>query len=114
MSTDNTVIMNDSEQNTHISMITAWVWSMIQEAEYKKQNILLAQIFCSIQIWARRFSSQQVLTKQINLNKIWARSEQNLSKKILKSTSVDRTNKFKQDLSKIWVRSEQDLNKIFK
>ena len=32
--------------------------------------------------------------------------DSDLSKKILKSTSVDRTNKFKQNLSKIWARSE--------
>ncbi len=35
VSTDNTVITSDSEQNTYINMITAWVWSKIQEAEYK-------------------------------------------------------------------------------
>ncbi len=34
-----------------------------------------------------------------------------LSKKILKSTSVDKANKSEQDLSKIWARSEQDLSK---
>ncbi len=36
VSTGNTVTTSDSKQNTHISMTTAWVWSRIQEAEYKK------------------------------------------------------------------------------
>ncbi len=36
VNTDNTVITSDSEQNTHINMITAWIWSRIQEAKYKK------------------------------------------------------------------------------
>ncbi len=34
VSTGNTVTTDDSEQNTHINMATAWVWSRIQGAEY--------------------------------------------------------------------------------
>ncbi len=37
--TDNTMIMSDTEQNTHINVIAAWIWatsSRIQEAEHKK------------------------------------------------------------------------------
>ncbi len=32
-----------------------------------------------------------------------------LSKKIFKSTSISKANRFEQDLSKIWAKSEQDI-----
>jgi len=81
---------------------------MIQEAEYKKQNTLLAQIFCPAQIWARRFSSRQVLAGQIDLGKIWARYLSKIWARECRRDSGNRTEvrPEQEELAKICTRTE--------